>query len=104
MAWTRGARIGRADGVVQGYVEQLLVVMQPATGEYAGLDGVALRLWELLAPATTFGDLVDTLVAEYQVPRSECAPDIARCLEGLRRQGIVTLASARPAAKMWTSR
>ncbi len=77
--------------MVQGYVDGLLVVMQPETGEYAGLDGTARRIWELLALSTTFGELVETLVSEYQVPRSECAPQAARCLEDLRRRGVVKL-------------
>ena len=91
MAWTRRSRVGRAEGVLEGTVDRQLILLQPATGEYAGLDGTAVRVWELLALPTTFGQLVDTLAAEFEVPRSQCSPDIAHCLEGLRRQGLVSL-------------
>jgi hypothetical protein len=60
-------------------------------GEYAGLDGTAARVWELLARPTTVGGLVDTLTGEYDVSRGECARDVVRCLEDLRRHGIVAL-------------
>jgi Coenzyme PQQ synthesis protein D (PqqD) len=93
MAWTSRSRVGRADGVVEGSVDGLLIVLQPATGEYAGLDGTAVRIWELLAQPQTFGHLVETLAAEHQAPRGECAPEIAQCLEGLRRQGLVGLST-----------
>ena len=94
MAWTSRSRVGRADGVLEGSVDGQLIVLQTATGEYAGLDGTAVRIWELLAQPTTFGDLVETLAAEHQVPRGECAPDVAQCLERLRRQGLVILREA----------
>jgi Coenzyme PQQ synthesis protein D (PqqD) len=89
MAWTRHTRIGRAEGALEGSVDGLLILLQSGNGEYAGLDGTALRIWELLAAPTTFGELVDTLAAEYQVPRSQCAPDVARWLEEVRRQDLV---------------
>ena len=91
MAWTRQARPRQADGVVDGWVDGQLIVLQTGTGEYAGLDGTALHVWELLAPSTNLGELIDTLAAEYEVPRSECAPDIVQCLEGLLRQGLLVL-------------
>jgi len=55
------------------------------------LDGTALHVWELLAQCTNLGELIDTLAAEYEVQRSECAPDIVPCLEGLLRQDLLVL-------------
>jgi hypothetical protein len=92
MAWTRRSRIARAVGVLEGHVDGQLIVMQPGSGEYAGLDGTAESIWRLLAAPVTFGDLVDTFATDYQVPRNECAPDVAQWLEGLRRQGLVCVA------------
>lgn len=89
MAWKRRALVSRADGVLEGIVDGQLVVLQPANGEYAGLDGTAVRIWKLIAQPTTLGSVIDTLAAEYGVPRSECAADIVQCLEGLRRKQLV---------------
>jgi hypothetical protein len=94
MAWSSSARPRRADGVLDGAVDGQLVVLQPATGEYAGLDGTAAHVWALIERPTTFRQLVDTLVATYDVGRSQCAAEVAECLEGLRRQGLVELGAS----------
>lgn len=89
MAWKRPVLVRRADGALEGTVEDQLVVLQTANGEYAGLAGTAVRIWQLIERPTTLGEVIDALAAEYDVPRSECAPDIVECLEGLRRKGLV---------------
>lgn len=95
MAWALTSVLGRADHVLEGVVDGQVIVFQPHTGEYAGLDGTSAHVWSLLEQPTTFGELVDTLVATYDVSRSQCAAEVAQCLEGLRRQGIVSLAASR---------
>ena len=89
MAWTRATQVARGEGVVEGAVDGVLIVMQPITGEYSGLEGTAARIWQLLAEPTTFGELVDQLAVEYDVSRGECAPDVAQWLEQVRRQELV---------------
>ena len=89
MTWSRSSRVSRDADVLEASVDGHLVVLHPGNGEYAGLDGTARRTWELLADPTTFGELVDLLAAEFGVPRSVCAPDLAGFLEGARRQGLV---------------
>ena len=93
MAWTRQARPRQARGWSTAGSTGSLIVLQTRSGEYAGLDGTALHVWELLAQCANLGELIDTLAAEYEVPRSECAPDIVPCLEGLLRQGLLVLDS-----------
>ena len=80
---------------MQGAVDGVLIVMQPTTGEYSGLEGTAVRIWQLLAEPTTFGELVDQLAVEYDVSRGECAPDVAQWLEQVRRQQLVRVVVTR---------
>jgi Coenzyme PQQ synthesis protein D (PqqD) len=96
MAWKRRTEVRRADAVLEATIDDAVVVMQPANGEYAGLAGTAVRIWELIDQPTTLGEVIDTLAAEYGVLRSECAPDIVQSLEGLRRKGLVETADAAP--------
>jgi hypothetical protein len=93
VAWTRGTRIACAGGLLETRVDEDLVVLDPVTGEYAGLDGTAAAIWGALAGPTTFGELVDRIAADHGVARSDCAPDIATYLESLRRKGLVTATS-----------
>jgi hypothetical protein len=97
MAWKRRSLVRRADAVLDATIDDAVVVMQPANGEYAGLAGTAVRIWELIDQPTTLGEVIDTLAAEYGVPRSECAPDIVQSLEGLRRKGLVDTVEVEPA-------
>jgi len=96
MAWKRRALVRRADAVLEGNVDDNLVVLQPANGEFAGLAGTAVRIWELIERPITLGEVIDTLAAEYGVPRSECAPEVVQCLEGLRVKQLVETVDVEP--------
>ncbi len=89
MAWKRSVQVGRAPGVIEEGLDDVLVVLQPANGQYAGLAGTAVDIWELICEPTSLGEVIDSLAAEYGVARSECAPEIVQCLEGLRRKELV---------------
>jgi hypothetical protein len=91
MAWSATDRPVRAPGVVAGLADGHLVVMQTLTGEFAGIEGTGLRLWELVAEGLSVRELVATLMAEYAVSRGECAPAVVEWLETLRRAGVVTV-------------
>ena len=89
MAWKRRVQVRRTTGVIEGAFDDDLVVLQPDNGEYAGLAGTAVDIWQLICEPTTLGEVIDRLAAEYGVPRGECAPEIVECLEGLRRKQLV---------------
>lgn len=55
------------------------VLLDPAAGEYYGLDEVATRVWELLGGGATLAQAVDALEAEYDAPRPVLEAD-ARAL------------------------
>jgi hypothetical protein len=73
MAWTRKSHVGRAFGVVEGVLDGQVTLLQPVTGEYAGLGSTAAHVGELLDPPPTLGRLVGALPTAYDVPRAECA-------------------------------
>lgn len=78
------------DGPVATRVPGETVILDADSGRYFGLDGVGSRVWELLATPTRFGDLVDAVVAEYDVERSRCEGDLRSLVADLRKAGLVT--------------
>ena len=57
--------------------------------QFYSLDGVACRIWDLLAePATPVG-LTDTIAAEFDAPREEILSDVDALLADLLRGGLV---------------
>lgn len=59
------------------------VVLQLATGFYYSLDGVAVRVWELLAEPRSIEEIVTVLCGEFDVERARCLVDVSRLMEEL---------------------
>jgi hypothetical protein len=58
---------------------------------YYGLDTVGSSLWERLEVGTTFAQVVDALVAEYDVERSVLESDLRSLLADLVENRLVEM-------------
>ena len=58
---------------------------------YYGLHGVGTRIWQLLQTPHTLNDIVDVIVAEYDVDRETATGDLERLLDDLRSRGLVAI-------------
>ena len=65
------------------------VVLDTVQGVYFGIDGVGARIWELLASPRTVGEIVQTIVGEYEVDADRCREDLAKFLTELEAQGLI---------------
>lgn len=77
---------------VSAEVDGQLVMMSVERGRYYGLDEVGRRVWELLQQPIRLGDLLDTLVEEFEVGRDDCAADIMPFLASLAENDLLTMA------------
>ena len=68
------------------------VLLDPAGGEYFGLDEVGSRIWELLPDHPTAAALADRLFDEFDAPRETLAADAARLLGELAAAKLVVRA------------
>jgi hypothetical protein len=66
-----------------------MVVLNLDNEQYYGLDEVGTRLWELIDGGATFGAVVDTLLAEYEVDRATLVDDLTSILDDLHENGLV---------------
>ena len=80
--WTRDAEC------VGTEVEDALVLLDLDGGSYFALNGPAADIWEALAEPVSQPQLVERLVAKYQVAPEQCAASVARVLDELAHKGL----------------
>lgn len=65
------------------------VLLDPATGQYFGLNEVAVRVVELAQEKTTLSHIVDVLLGEFEVEEGRLTSDIVSFTEELARRGLI---------------
>ena len=67
-----------------------MVLLDFQSGMYYGLDPVGVRIWQLIAAQHPLGAVVDTLLAEYDVPHETLERDVDALLAELESRGLVS--------------
>lgn len=80
--------IARGADHVEAQMGGQTVMMSIQRGKYFALEGTAQRIWELTAEPVTVGQIVDRLVAEYEVERAQCAAEVVAFVEQLLENGL----------------
>ncbi len=71
------------------------IILNTRTGRYFGLNPVGARVWQLLQERNlTVGEILESLLAEYEVEPYRCRQDLFDLLEQLQSQGLVQITSA----------
>ncbi len=65
------------------------VVMRQSDAEVLVLNGVGARILELVASESSVGEIVDTLLAEYDVEREILEQDVRDYLQNLLDGGVI---------------
>jgi imidazolonepropionase-like amidohydrolase len=81
--------IHRTASVLTAEVDKQIVMMDIESGRYLGLDDIGSVIWQRLETPRTFGDLVDSLVEDYDAERAVIAQDVRELLKEMATQGIV---------------
>jgi Coenzyme PQQ synthesis protein D (PqqD) len=84
--------ITRSTELIIAPVHDETVMMDIQSGHYYGLDDIGSEIWRRLEAPRTFGDLVDSLVADYDADRSVIAEDVRTLLSVMVEHNVVTLA------------
>lgn len=86
-ALTRETRIRRSSEQASADLVDDTVIMSMRDGTYYGLEAVGSRVWALAAEPVTLGEVLDRIVAEFDVGRDEAWDDLkALVIELLERQ------------------
>lgn len=86
-----GDRYARGEDVIFAEVDGDAVALSAERGLCYGLDGIGLRVLQLIEPPATLSDICDQLTAEYEVDAATCESDIAELLGKLASEGLVVV-------------
>ena len=66
-----------------------MVLLDLSSESYFGLDAVGARIWGLLESGATVGEVLDTLMQEYEVERETLEVDVGELLDRLLEAGLI---------------
>jgi hypothetical protein len=67
------------------------VMLNVQKGKYYNLGEVGGAVWDLIEKRLTVGELVSTLVSEYEVEPCQCEEQVISFLEALLVEGLVAV-------------
>ncbi len=88
------SRVAVSSNAIWSTVPGGAVVLDPVSGHYFGLEGVAARAWEFMAESTTLDALVDSITREFEVDPATCEQDLRSLLEDFVGRGWVVCEDA----------
>ena len=71
------------DGLLAAEVDGEVLLFDASRGTYFATGGVGALLWDALARPSTLEELVQVVMAVYEVPRETCEEDVTAFLERL---------------------
>lgn len=90
----RAARVRIAEDVVFRDLAGETVLLNLKTGVYFGLDAVGTAVWQLVEGGRSVGQILDALLAEYEVAERRCEADLVEFLDALLDNDLVSLDDA----------
>jgi hypothetical protein len=90
--------VHRTGGLMSTPLGQDIVILNPATDNYVGLDEIGRRVWDLLATPGEVKDLCLQVTREYQGDAQEITADLMIFLNELASDGLIDVAGPAVAA------
>lgn len=82
-------RIIRCDDLLEADVNGEIVALHIEKGQCYGMNGVASRVWALLAEPTSPEQICAALAEEYDVDPATCRADVTALLDDFRAEGLI---------------
>lgn len=82
-------KIVRRGALLEAEIDGELIGLDVDQGVCFGFNRPASRIWTLLEQPRTLDELIDLLVAEFDVQPAACALDLAAFLRELEADGLV---------------
>jgi hypothetical protein len=79
----------RSSAPLTADVDDEVVMLDPATSNYFGLDGVGARIWDLCEQPQSVEALVAVLITEYDVDDSTCSTEVMSFLAELEAANLL---------------
>ena len=82
-------KYSRINDVVDGALEENLVMMHVENGKYFGLNTVGKCIWELLEQPKTLNEIVDSLLTTFEVTPEQCLTEVKMFLDEMEKADVV---------------
>lgn len=92
MPLTLDDAIRRGDEHVETGIDDETLMMSIQQGNYYSVDGSAQRIWQLIEGSTKVRDVLDALVATYDVEPDQCKTELVSFLDELLENGLIVKA------------
>ena len=66
-----------------------VVILNMNDDVYYGLDQVGGRIWTLIQEPITFGEIIQTLLEEFDVEYQQCSEDVLALFEDMLSNGLI---------------
>jgi hypothetical protein len=86
--------VTRSTEQVSADLSSEVVILGLRDSVYYGADGPGARIWQLLERPIAVQRIVDTLLGEFDVERSQCTDDVLAFVAALEAKGLVTRVAA----------
>lgn len=93
-ALSRATRIRRSREQASADLVDDTVIMSMRDGTYYGLEAVGSRVWALVAEPVALGEVLDRIVAEFDVEGDQAWTDLRALVAELLERGLVDLVDA----------
>lgn len=80
----------QTEQVVASELDGEAVLLNLTTEEYYSLNDVGTRMWELTDGQHTIGDIVETILSEYDAERDAVTADVLALFDELAEEGLIT--------------
>lgn len=78
-----------ASGVMSATVAGEVVILEPVSARYYGVEGAGVDIWEMLREQRVVRDLHERLLEIYDVDPERCERDLLAILLGLLEDGLI---------------
>lgn len=89
---TPATRVVRDSSLISASLGQEIAMLHVDSGRYFFLNDVGAAVWEHLESPTTAAALCSTLIAQYEVPPSQCEADVLSLLNTLLEKQLIRVA------------
>lgn len=83
--------VTQATDIVAAGMDGETMMMRIESGKYYGLGSVGSRIWELISEPRPVAQIIDSLVAEYDVGPEQCRVDTLEFLNRLYEERLIKI-------------
>lgn len=86
---TKNSVIERNPDMLASAIDDELVLLSVSNSKYYGMDDIGTEIWNKLDKATKVEDIVEQILAEYDIQKTKLENDIIEYLKELSKNNII---------------